>query len=484
MSFLYPQAFWLLILLLPVFVKKDYRSLSLVPIGYITTFTLIILAISRPVIEQEPIKNKQVLNDVVIAVDLSYSMQADDIKPSRLEKAKEILKELVKIEDKTRFGILGFTTNSIILSPLTTDSELLLHLFDSLNEKLVITKGSDVMPALKLARKMSDSKRLSVVILSDGADEFDYDSEGLYAQKNSLRVNIFMLATKMGGTLTLQSGGLLKDELGDIVVSRENDAIKQISDLTDGIYTKNLDELLDALDTQRVKDKKSEVTVVQNIELFYYIVVLALITFLVSVTSLKRFVLALFLLFGVHLNADFKEYINEVIDDNRLYFNRATSYYKTGQYEKALDYYKKVKSSNEEFKSVIYYNIGNSLVRLQEFKKAREAYLKSLTLLYTVEADENLDFIKDVGVKQEMSTGQQKAAKKSSVAKKRKNSKKQKEGGSSNMKVSANASDGADNSKKKNASDVQINLNSAKAKLSSKQYELINKRVVDEDKPW
>jgi len=484
MSFLYAQAFWLLLLLSPLFRKKDFRSFSFTVFGYIITFILIVIAIARPIIEQEPVKNKQILNDVVIAIDLSYSMQATDILPTRLEKAKEILKELVEIEHKTRFGILGFTTNSIILSPLTTDSELLLHLFESLDEKLVITKGSDVMPALKLARKMSNSKKLSVVLLTDGADEFDYESEALFAQKNSMRVNILMLATKMGGTLSLENGELLKDEIGDIVVSRENDAIKQISDYTHGIYTNSLDELIDALDGQRSDDKNSEAIVMKNIELFYYFIALALITFLVSITSLKRFVIAFFLLFGISLNADFKEYLSEMLDENRLHFNNATAYYKAGKYEKALDNFKKVKSANEEFKSVIYYNMANSLVRLQEFNKARENYLKSLTLVYSKEADENMEFIKDVGEKKEMSTGQQKAAKKSSLAQKRKTSKKEKEGGSSNMKVSASASQGGDESKKKNTSKVQVNLNSAKAKLSSKQYELINKRVVNEEKPW
>jgi len=483
-SFLYAEAFFLLILLTPIFIYKHYKSLSFRLYAYIFTFIFIIIAISRPIIEQEPTKNKQVLNDVVIAVDLSYSMQASDIKPTRLEKAKNILKDLVQIEHKTRFGVLGFTTNAIILSPLTSDSELLLHLFNSLDTDLLITKGSDVMPALKLARKMSDSKRLSVVILSDGADDFDYESEAIFAKQNLMTINIFMLATKYGGTLLLDNGGLLKDELGDIVVSSENTAIKKISDATNGVYTKSLDVLLTALYSQRQDDKKSDVIVMKNLELFYYFIVLAIIIFLIGITSLKKFVLAFFLLFGMNLNADLQEYIIDTLDENRAAFNKASRYYKSGEYEKALDNYKRVKSSKAEFKSIVYYNIANSLVRLQEFKKAREAYLKSLTLLYTKEADENLNYIKDVGVKQEMSTGQQKASKKSSIAKKRKNSKKQKEGGSSNMKVKASASSGANDTKKKNNSDVQVNLNNAKAKLSSKQYELINKRVVNEDKPW
>lgn len=383
MSFIYIQAFWLFLLLLPMFIKKNIRNLNLRSYGYIVTFVFIVLAMSRPVIEQEPVKNKQVLSDIVIAVDLSYSMHATDIKPTRLKKAKEILRELVQVQHKSRFGVLGFTTSSIVLSPLTQDSELLLHLFNTLDEKLVMTKGSDVMPALKLARKMSNSKKLNVVILSDGADEFDYDSEALFAKENNMRVNILMLATKMGGTLTLDNGKLLKDEVDDIVVSRENESIRLIADSTDGVYTKSLDDILSALDSSREEDKKSEVTVMKNLELFYYFIVLAIISFLLSITTLKRFVIAFFLLFGVSLNADMKESFNEYMDENRAFFNRATSYYKAGEYEKALENYKRVKSSSAEFKSVVYYNMANSLVRLQEFEKARDNYLKSLTLPYS-----------------------------------------------------------------------------------------------------
>ncbi len=484
MSFLYPEAFWLLLFIVPIFIKKDFFFLRLTTIMYILTFIFIVLALSRVVIEQEPVKNKQVLNDVVIAVDLSYSMHATDIKPTRLKKAKEILKELVSNEHKSRFGVLGFTTNAIILSPLTSDAELLIHLFNTIDEKLIITKGSDVMPALKLARKMSHSKKLSVVFLTDGADEFDYDAEALYAKENNMRVNILMIATAIGGTLSQENGELLKDEIGDIVVSRENSAIEQISDATGGIYTKSLNELMSELDSQRQNDKDSEVIIMKNLELFYYFIFLALVSFLIATTNLKRFVLSFLLLFGVSLNADIKDNIYDILDENRANFNKATSYYKDGKYELALEKYKTVKSSNEKFKSVIYFNIANTYIRLQEFKKARENYLKSLTLMYTKEADENLAYIKNIGEKKEMSTGQQKAAKKSSHAQKRKNSKKQKEGGSSNMKVSASASDGADDSQKKNDSDAQINLNSAKAKLSSKQYELINKKVINETKPW
>lgn len=471
MTLLYPSYLWLLLILVLFFIKRDFREYRVTFYGYLLTFIFIVLALCRPAIEQEPIKNEQLLSDVIIAQDLSFSMQAQDIEPSRLAYSKEMLKKLLHAKQKSRFAVLGFTTNAIILSPLTEDRELLEHLFNSLDEKFIITKGSDVMSALKLSRDISSSKRARVVIFSDGADELDYSAEASYAKTNNLIVNIFMTASEIGGVLRLESGELLRDEVGDIVISRQNSAIKAIADATGGVYTKDFDELLSALNDMDKEEYKSEVEIIRNIELFYYFVALAIITFLLSVTTLKRFIILFLLLFGVHLNAD----------EN---FDKAVEFYRAGEYEKAVEKFEMLKSDDSEVKSIIYYNIGNSLVRLKEFTRAREAYLKSLTLSYSREADENLEHIIGAGEKKEMSTGKQQSNDKSSLAKKEKSEKKQKEGGGSNMKVSAASSGASDDNGKKTEAKNSINLNGGKAKLSSKQYELVNKRSIDEKRPW
>jgi Ca-activated chloride channel family protein len=484
MSFLNPEYFWLLLFLLPLFILKNAREFRVTTLGYILTFIFIVIAIARPVIEQQPIENVQQLSDVVIAVDLSYSMQAQDIEPSRLGYAKEILTTLVKNNLQNRYGVLGFTTNAILLSPLTQDSEILLHLFNSLDEKLIITRGSSVMPALQLARKISHSKSLSVVLLSDGADEVDYTKEAKFAKKSGLIVNTFMIGTEMGSTLPLENGKLLEDELGHIVVSRLNENIATISHSTGGISTDSYRELLSALEEQKQKDFKSKSMLVQNMELFYYFISLALIIFLLTVTTLKRALLAFFLLFGLHLEAGVLDFVK---NPHVTTFKEANLLYREGEYEKALHKYESVKSSSFAFKSQLYYNMANTLVRLGEFKKAREAYKKSLTLLYTQEAYENLLNILDVKEQEQMSTGQQKSKKNSSIAKERDTTakkKKKKSGGSSNMKVQANAGSGAMKDSKKSEPQNMLNLNSAKAKLSSKQYELVNKRSLNEKKPW
>jgi len=504
MSFVSPEYFWLLLFLVAGFIKKDFRSLNLTSYGYLLTFVFIVLALSRPVIEQEPLKSEELLSDVIFGVDLSYSMQAEDIKPSRLGKAKDILSELVQVKQKSRFGVLGFTTNAIILSPLTEDSELLLHLFNALDEKLIVTKGSDLFSALKLARKMSHSKKVSLVLLSDGGDKLSYEEEAKFAKESGLIVNIFMLGTEYGATLSTLNGELLKDEEGAIVVSRANSAASQISKQSGGVFTQDVATLLDALERQSKRDYETETTRVRNLELFYYFVFVAILLFLVSVTTLKKFVIPLLALFGFNANAAVLDYYYEKsakeayvkehykeaiegygkIDKNRAYFNLACGYYKNGAYEKALAQFERVKSSDAKFKSEVFYNCANCFVRLKEFKKAKEAYLKSLTLYYTKEADENLEYIKDVDEQKSMNQENSKSQKKASNAKAEPSGVKKREGGSSNMQVSAKSSSGAGEMGKKTKSEQMFNLNGSKAKLSSKQYELINKRGVDEKKPW
>ena len=473
MSLLNPEYFWLLLFLVAGFIKKDFRGLNIVSFGYIVTFIFIVIALTRPVIKQEPIKTEQILSDVIIAVDLSYSMQANDIKPNRLSHAKKLLTNLVKVDKNTRFGVLGFTTNAIILSPLTQDSELLLHLFSSLDEKLIITKGSSIMPALVLARKLSKSKKASVVILSDGGDEVDYSAEARYAKENNLVVNVMMLATDSGSTLRLPNGDLVEDEIGDIVASSANSAISAISNATGGVYSKDFSEIVSAINSQKQDNIKTETTIIKNMELFYYAVLLAIISFLITTTTLKRYLVAFLLLFGISLNAN-----------NYTKMQEANLLYKNGNYEKALDGYKLILSDKADVKSVVYYNIANTYVRLKEFKKAREAYLKSLTLLYSKEADENMRYIRDVGEEKQMQTGQQKTSKKSALAKKKESSKKNKDGGSSNINVSAASSSTSDNEGKKVKAKSNIDMSKGKSKLSSKQYELINKRQVNEKQPW
>ena len=218
------------------------------------SIALVILSLARPIIVQKPIEIEQASKDVILAIDLSYSMRGTDVLPSRLEEAKKILIETVKTHPNDRFGVIGFTTQAIILSPLTKDTELLEHLFGALDETQIMTKGTSVMSALELSRKMSHSFSPLVILLTDGGDENSYDKEAQFSQDNKLRVNIVMLASQNGSTLPTDEGDLLKDEKGHIVVSARNDTINEIASMSEGKVVSGADELRALIDDARTED--------------------------------------------------------------------------------------------------------------------------------------------------------------------------------------------------------------------------------------
>jgi Ca-activated chloride channel family protein len=168
-------------------------------------------------------------------------------------------------------------------------------------------------------------------------------------------------------------------------------------------------------------------------------------------------------------------------------YNAANSYYKAGKYEKALALYGSVRSSDSRFKAGLYFNMANCYIRLQEFEKAREQLLNSLTLRYDREADENLRFIAEAEEQDHLITGRQEGKKRAqaSEAESSEAPRKQKEGGGSNQPSDADAAKGGGGEGKKAKTDPRLSFSKeGEARLSSRQYELINQRSINETRPW
>lgn len=503
---------WLLALLaLPLylfFAKRNGWGMDASQKWLLLSIALVIFSLARPVIPQKPLEIEQAGRDVILAIDLSYSMRGTDVAPSRLEEAKKILIETVRTHPKDRFGVIGFTTHAIVLSPLTKDTQLLEHLFGALDETQIITKGTDVMSALELSRKMSHAKTPLVILLTDGGDEVNYDKEAQFSQDTKLRVNVVMLASQNGSTLPTPDGSALKDEKGHIVVSARNDAINEIARASEGKVVSGADELHAVIEDSGAGDFTGSSSVSDNQELFTFPLTFALISFVLAMTSLgdkisKMFIIALAFI-GISANAgvlDFaylhtasKEYrlknyersaqLFEKINSNEASYNRANALYKAGKYPEALTQYRRIRSNEPLFKSKLYYNMGNCHIRLGEFENGRNAFLKSLTLYYTKEADENLRFIAQAQEKKTLNTRKEKKDPFSQEENAPTGEKKEsKSGGGSNMQSDMKSGGGGDEGKKAQG-DPRFSASQGKAKLSSRQYELINERSVHETKPW
>jgi len=184
--------------------------------------------------------------------------------------------------------VIAFTTSPIILSPLTRDDELLLHLFSGLDTSMVLTKGTQIAGALKLARKMSRSQHPIVVLLTDGGDALGYETEAAWAKAHGLVVSIVMLGTAVGSTLKNTEGKLLRDEAGGIVVTARNDAVRTLAERTGGQVIEGADAaaVADAISTLSRKDVVSKSKVILYRELFYYPLLLSMIAAMLGMTDL------------------------------------------------------------------------------------------------------------------------------------------------------------------------------------------------------
>ena len=521
MSFLNPEFFWLILvmLLMMSYRKKRKESVLAKSTRYKLVFlylslSMMILSLARPVFEQAPVKQDYEGSEVVIALDLSYSMQARDLKPTRLEASKLFIKELIAQRVHERFALLGFTTNAIILSPLTSDAELLGHQLDLINSELVITKGTDISSVLELSTRLSQIKEKNLIIIGDGGENEEFSKEITYAKENGLSISVVMMATRAGSRLEDKQGEWIKDSSDRLVVSSSNPRAEALANATGGVYVDvdGLDEITSWLDTREKKLSSADLIMYQ--ELFYYPLFLALIFFLLGVTSLQRhlskFLLVFLALIGINSHADMREfstissgdeaYVEQrYLDELEKYkktefrspedhYNLGNAYYKAGQFEEAINVYKEIRSTSEELKAKLYHNLGNAYVRIEMYDKARIAYKKSLILAYNKQTDENLLHIAESKKHEGMQTGQQEGKKKNESKNaddsSKKDGQKKKDAGSSNMKVSAQAGAGSKNRGKKVKNEGQVMFNNKQSGLSYKQYELINERISNEENPW
>ena len=245
-------------------------------------------ALSRPAVALAPVELLQRGNDVVFVVDISGSMQAADLTPSRLGAARRLLESVVKHDDVNRYAVVAFTTNPIILSPLTRDDELLLHLFSGLDTSMVLTKGTDIGKALKLARKLSQTAHPVIVLMTDGGDALDYTAQARWAKENGMVVHVVMLGTVSGITLKTQQGKWLRDNDGSIVVVARNDAVEAISEATGGALIEGPDaaELLSVIHAQDTRGHATKRKVIRYRELFVYPLAFALLLAMLGMTDL------------------------------------------------------------------------------------------------------------------------------------------------------------------------------------------------------
>tara|TARA_Y100001972_G_C7647625_1_gene325516 strand:+ start:89 stop:1057 length:969 start_codon:yes stop_codon:yes gene_type:complete len=206
---------------------------------------LMIVALLGPSFGDTTREVKAIGKDIFICVDLSESMNAVDVQPSRLEKVKFELKNIAEAFSSDRIGLIMFSNEAFMQCPLTYDNNALTLFIQSLNTDLVPSTGTDFGPPLKMALKkltdetQSQAKQTSkiIILISDGED-FGEETEDVGNEVESSGIKLFTLGvgTERGSKIPTRRG-FKKNRSGEDVISQLNDAsLKKLAADTGGKY--------------------------------------------------------------------------------------------------------------------------------------------------------------------------------------------------------------------------------------------------------
>jgi len=181
--------------------------------------------------------------DIIIAIDVSQSMLAKDISPTRLDKAKLELSELVEKLKSDRIGVVAFAGEAVIQCPLTFDKNAVKLFLMTVSPNIISYQGTAIGQAILTSLKAfetSERGHKALIILTDGEDhEATVDQAVAKAREADVPIYTIGIGTGDGSTLPnmFESGGYLKTRAGEVVLSKLNESLlKGISQKTRGTY--------------------------------------------------------------------------------------------------------------------------------------------------------------------------------------------------------------------------------------------------------
>ncbi len=218
--------------LLTFLTKEGSKHLSLSKLLLFCMSTLMILALSGPSWQIKPHQTLDKHSSLMVLLNLSAEMSAKDIKPSRLARAKFKLNDLFNILPETDIGLIAFTKEAFLVSPLTQDTETLKLFFPELRIETMPIGGSNISQAIKLAQQslLSAGKSTGhILLLTTGSASREALRAAKSAYQHGYRVDILAFGTRLGAPII--------NEENQQVMSKLNKAmLKKLALSGGGIY--------------------------------------------------------------------------------------------------------------------------------------------------------------------------------------------------------------------------------------------------------
>jgi len=510
MTLLYPSFLWLMI---PLALLLWSSSRKLIHLVHLIILMLLVLSLARPVQEEALQEASIEAKDIIIALDVSYSMKATDISPTRYDFAKETIAALLQANPGDNIMLIAFTTNPLLLSPPTTDHTLINIALENLNPDFILTKGTSLEKLFKRLASMKTGHK-NLILMTDGGEEENLDKLTTLVQNADISLTILGLGTTRGTTIENKDGSLLKDKDDNLVISRVNPLLESLASSVSGTYLtasntvqSTADEISDALQENENEAQRIQKMQRHYLELYQLPLGLALLLFFMVHTRAVKYVLILFTFLGVqaeasmldnyHLNLAYKSYNAFDLNETKKQIQQikvrslqsqmilANTYYKQRAFKKSIQIYKSIRSTSPKIKQQLYYNIANAYAMLESYDKAKIYYTKALQLGEDPDAKHNLHLIALLSDQKSADLGIAHPKSQDSSSSKSESQEETKESKSEDEPSSGSGGGGESQTQKEQKKSKLLDAgNQEQHPLGSKVYELINKGYIREKQPW
>ncbi len=360
----------------------------------VIAFGAITLALANPRSKTGTEKVNRNGIDVMIALDVSKSMLARDIKPTRLDRAKQLLSKLIDKLSNDRIGIVVFAGRAYLQMPLTGDHGAAKMYLSAASPDVVPTQGTVIADALKMcyaAFNEKEKKYKSVILISDGEDhdEGALKAAGQMADEGIV-INTVGIGSPGGATIIDETTNEpKKDNNGNTVITKLNEEeLKDIAAKGNGVYQlfANTDEVVATLDGRlSTMDQRTvtEDSLINYKSFFQWLAAFALVMLVIDMllserrklsannfTTTGRTIALLLIACCISPLASFSQ-------NEKALIKKGNEAYSKKEYEKAVTEYKKA-TEKDPANTTAQYNLGNALYKNKKADEAVTAYENAL----------------------------------------------------------------------------------------------------------
>lgn len=358
--------------------------------------------------------------DIVFLLDVSASMQAEDVKPDRLERAKREITDFLKIAAGDRIGLVLFAGDAFVQCPLTLDYDAIAMFLGSVGVDTLPVQGTDMGQGIKTALNAFDFKSAIdkvIVMITDGEDN---EGRGLQqtdkAMDKGVKIFVYGIGEPSGAPIPDETGGFKKDKIGNLILSKLNEKdLRSIAEAADGRYVRSVtgDLDLDRLYFEGIKikteAKELESGKIKIFEERFYIFIWLAFVFLImeGLIGLKPGRAKLFSIMAVliichgnsvwanenpeelyrqgHYQKAEQAFIKKDMDhpkDVRNRYNRGCASFQNANYEGASAAFRSAlkRTDDKQISFSSAYNLGNSLFKQGDFQGAAQAFKQAIKI--------------------------------------------------------------------------------------------------------